>query len=540
MALAGEPMAGEFAEAQRLIRERSADLSGESLTIVGEAAQALRSTKLSDDERLAAALAEPVAAAMEGPWARQHVSSAASRVFVDRSLAGFGSWYELFPRSYGGFQGTAERLVAVAEMGFDIVYLPPIHPIGHTARKGVGGSLEAGPGDPGSPWAIGNEHGGHDAVNPELGTMEDFEELVARAKSLGLEIALDYALQCSPDHPWVKEHPEWFTHRADGTIAYAENPPKKYQDIVPINFWPHKETHRVALWNACADILRTWIDRGVKVFRVDNPHTKPVAFWEWCIGEIRKVHPDVIFLAEAFTRPKMMAKLAEIGFSQSYTYFTWRTGAEELADYGREVNDSPTADYMRPNFWPTTPDILSGPLRRGPRSAFAVRAVLAATMSPNYGIYSGYELGENEPASDTNEEFMRSEKYEVKVRSFSDATSLAPLLAVLNQTRRRHRCLQRLGGFWPVGSANPDIFAFARADWDMEDIVLVAVNLNYHGISETTLDIDLDALGLPSDRALEAHDELSGERYIWEGRHPYLKLDPATRPAHVISLRPLP
>ncbi|MGH3849681.1 MAG: maltotransferase domain-containing protein, partial [Pseudonocardiaceae bacterium] len=355
-----------------------------------------------------------------------------TKIWVDRQRAASGAWYELFPRSVGGFLGACDRLPAVAAMGFDVVYLPPIHPIGTTARKGRNNTLVATLEDPGSPWAIGSSVGGHTAVEPALGTIEDFDLLVSNARDLGLEIALDYALQCSPDHPWVGEHPEWFHRRSDGSIRYAENPPKRYEDIFPINFWPDAPGARSALWEACADILRYWISHGVAIFRVDNPHTKPMAFWEWLIPEIQAAHPEVIFLAEAFTRPKMMAKLAEIGFSQSYTYFTWRTTKAELRSYAEEVCLGPTADYMRPNFWPTTPDILAGPLRDGPMAAFALRLVLAATLVTSFGIYSGFEIGENLPAADTNEEYFDSEKYRVQARTFDRADSLVALITSVN------------------------------------------------------------------------------------------------------------
>ena len=307
-------------------------------------------------------------------------------------------------------------------MGFDVLYLPPVHPIGRSFRKGKNNSLETVPGDPGSPWAIGSEEGGHTSLHPDLGDFDDFDFLVETATGQGVEVALDYALQCSPDHPWVKEHPEWFHHRPDGTIAYAENPPKKYQDIYPLNFWPAVEADRVALWEACKGIVDFWADRGIRIFRVDNPHTKPFAFWEWLIKALRRERPDLVLLAEAFTRPKLMARLAEIGFSQSYTYFTWRVGQygpEGLRTYVEELAHGPLADYMRPNFWPNTPDILSGPLRDGPPAAFALRYILASTLAPSYGVYGGYELCENAPASPDNEEYLGSEKYEIKERNFS-------------------------------------------------------------------------------------------------------------------------
>jgi starch synthase (maltosyl-transferring) len=504
-------------------------------TVLTAAAATLRDETRPVEDRLAAARTEAVEAACTGPLSPAEATiSEGWPLFVDRALGGCSAWYELFPRSVGGFAGVVDQLPRIAAMGFDVLYLPPIHPIGHTARKGRGNTLVAGPDDPGSPWAIGGPEGGHEAIHPDLGTLEDFTRLVEAARAHGIEVALDYALQCSPDHPWLDAHPEWFRHRADGSIAYAENPPKKYQDIVPLEFWPEREADRVALWEACLGILETWINRGVTVFRVDNPHTKPVAFWAWLIGELRAAHPEVVLLAEAFTRPPMMAKLAEVGFTQSYTYFTWRTSAAELAAYGTELATGPAADYLRPNLWPNTPDILSGPLRRGPRAAFALRAVLAATMSPNWGIYSGYELGENEPASETNEEYADSEKYALRPRDFDDPSSIAPLLSTLNQLRRRHPALQRLAGLAPMSSNNPAILAYGRATHDRSDVVLVVVNLDPEQVQEATLGLDLAWLGVDSGQAYVVADELAGVSYTWEGPSPYVRLDPAVAPAHVL------
>ncbi|MGH9180522.1 MAG: alpha-1,4-glucan--maltose-1-phosphate maltosyltransferase, partial [Acidimicrobiales bacterium] len=348
--------------------------------------------------------------------------------------------------------------------------------------------------------------------------------------------ALDYALQCSPDHPWVGEHPEWFHHRPDGSIAYAENPPKKYQDIYPINFWPPAEADRLALWQACKHIFDVWIDRGVGIFRVDNPHTKPLAFWAWAIAAVQADHPDVLFLAEAFTRPKMMAKLAEVGFSQGYTYFTWRTAAGELRAYTEELARGPAADYMRPNLWPTTPDILAGPLRNGPPAAFRQRLVLAATMSPSYGIYSGYELCENQPASPDNEEFLHSEKYEIRRRSYDHDGSLVPLITRLNQARRRHPALQRLRTIAFHGSNNPAVLAYSKHTDDRTDVVLVVVSLDPWATQEALLDVDLGLLGLPWDQPFGAHDELSGQTFSWVGPHPFVRLSP-DEGAHLLHLR---
>jgi starch synthase (maltosyl-transferring) len=422
-------------------------------------------------------------------------------------------------------------------MGFDVVYLPPVHPIGRSHRKGRNNTLDPGPDDPGSPWAIGSPEGGHTAIERSLGTFEDFDNFVATTRDLGMEVALDYALQCSPDHPWVTEHPEWFHHRPDGSIRYAENPPKKYQDIFPINFWPAEPGAREALWQACKDIVDFWIGHGVRIFRVDNPHTKPLAFWEWLIPAIQAEHPDVLFLAEAFTRPKMMAKLAEVGFSQSYTYFTWRTTKYELREYLEEICLGPKADFMRPNFWPNTPDILSGPLRNGPPSAFAVRLALAATMVPSYGIYSGYELCENEPASPANEEYLYSEKYEIKHRDWHQPGTLRPYVTRLNEIRRRHPAFAELRNIWFHHSNNDQILAYSKRTDDRSDVMLMVVNLDPHNPQADTLWLDLDELGMPADRPFLAHDELTGETYTWEGAAPYVFLHPSRQPAHLLHLR---
>nr|MBA2625522.1 alpha-1,4-glucan--maltose-1-phosphate maltosyltransferase [Acidimicrobiia bacterium] len=402
---------------------------------------------------------------------------------------------------------------------------------------GRDGTLTAGPGDPGSPWAIGGPDGGHTAVAPELGTLDDLDDLVAEARGLGMEVALDYALQCSPDHPWVRAHPEWFTTRPDGSIKTAENPPKRYQDIYPIDFWPAAEVDRRALWGACRDVLRFWVERGIRTFRVDNPHTKPLAFWAWVIPEIKAASPDVLFLAEAFTRPKLMAKLAEVGFSTSYTYFTWRTGKAELAEYVTELSRSPSADVLRPMFWPNTPDILSGPLRHGSPGAFRLRLVLAATLVPAYGIYSGYELCENEPASDTNEEYRHSEKYEIKRRDWGAPGSLAPFIGRVNAIRRAHPALQALRGTTFHASSNDRVLAYSRRAGNGTDVVLCVVNLDPDGVQEDTLGLDLGALGIGDDEPFDVHDELTGETFAWRGATPYVRLDPAVAPGHVLAVR---
>jgi starch synthase (maltosyl-transferring) len=460
-------------------------------------------------------------------------------LWVDRERALVGAWYELFPRSEGGLAATAKRVPAVAAMGFDVLYLPPIHPIGRTGRKGANNTLNAGVDDPGSPWAIGSPEGGHTAIDPGLGTEEDFSLLVDTLAGHGMEVALDYALQCSPDHPWVTGHPEWFHRRPDGSIAFAENPPKKYQDIFPVNLWPKRRKDRLALWDACKAIVDFWLARGVRIFRVDNPHTKPFAFWEWLIPAVQAEHPDVIFLAEAFTRPKSMAKLAEVGFSQSYTYFTWRTqqhGEEGLWAYLEELAHGPKADYMRPNFWPNTPDILSGPLRKGTPAAFASRLILAATMSPSYGVYRGYEYLENEPASDSNEEYLHSEKYEIRARPWDPPAPLVPLITRLNEIRRAHPAMRWLRNVHLHPTDNPAVIAYSKSTGD--DVLLMVVNLDPLGPEAATLDLDLGALGLAADQPYVAEDLLTGDVYSWSGAKPWVWLDaPAGRVAHILAIR---
>ena len=537
---AGLDVATELEEGALLFERLASHLPPPRRALVSDAALALRRTDDPVERRLNAGLDDAVAAAAAGvPLPEDVVSALPVEVWVDRPKARFSAWYELFPRSEGGLQGATKRLAAVVEMGFDVVYLPPIHPIGRSARKGRDNVLVAAPGDVGSPWAIGSVEGGHTAVHPELGTLRDFEDFVTEANSLGMEVALDYALQCAPDHPWVREHPEWFHHRPDGSIKFAENPPKQYQDIYPINFWPPREEDRRALWDACRGILDHWIGAGVRIFRVDNPHTKPMAFWADLIPALQAEHPDVIFLAEAFTRPKVMAKLAEVGFSQSYTYFTWRTSKAELTEYVTELSQGPLADYMRPNFWPNTPDILAEPLRHGNPAAFRLRLLLAATLVPNYGLYSGYELFENIPQSEANEEYLNSEKYEVKSRDWERPDSLAPFITRVNQIRRAHPALQQLRGTRFHWSNKDSILVYSRATADLTDVILVVVNLDPGHWQEDTLYLDLDALGLDPAEPFEAADLLTGATYSWQGAAHYVRLDPPDQPGHVLHLRPV-
>ena len=531
---------------------RRRGLSAAARTVLREAVVGLEDTTRPPLARLAAGLAAEVRAVLEERPVREHVT--ASPVYplrVDRELALAGAWYEMFPRSEGAhrdprtgrwvsgtFATAAERLPAIAEMGFDVVYLTPVHPIGTTFRKGRNNSLTAGPDDPGSPYAIGSREGGHDAIHPELGTFEDFDRFVARARELGLEVALDLALQCSPDHPWVTEHPEWFSRRADGTIAYAENPPKKYQDIYPLNFDNDPE----GIYAEIRRVVQLWIDHGVTLFRVDNPHTKPLSFWERLLADVRADHPEVIFLSEAFTRPAMMLTLAKIGFHQSYTYFTWRNTKAELEEYLQRVAGDEGA-WLRPAFWPTTHDILTPYMQHGGVAGFAVRAVLAATGAPTWGIYSGYELVEN-VARPGVEEQIDNEKYEFKPRDWSRAEEIgiSRLLGVLNRIRREHPALRRLRNLAVHGSSNDQILVFSRrvaaehSPTGREDTMIVVVNLDPHHTQEATVYLDMAALGLPHDAAFAAHDELSGRTFPWHAT-PYVRLDPYEQVAHVIHVR---
>jgi starch synthase (maltosyl-transferring) len=447
-------------------------------------------------------------------------------LIVDRERARFGSWYELFPRSWGGFAGVEEQLPKLAELGFDVAYFPPIHPIGHTHRKGRNNTLEAAPGDPGSPWAIGGPEGGHTAINPELGTIEDFDRLVAGAEELGLDIALDFAIQCSPDHPWLDEHPEWFHRRPDGTLKYAENPPKRYQDIYNVNF---DSEDWEGLWLALRDVVLFWVGHGVKAFRVDNPHTKPIPFWEWLIREVQSAHPDVIFLSEAFTRPAPMSTLAKAGFSQSYTYFTWKNAKGELVEFMNDLTQSELPEFYRPNFFANTPDILHAFLQNGGRPAFEARLVLAATLSPSYGIYSGFESCENVPAHEGSEEYLNSEKYEVKQRTLDGP--LLPLVARLNEIRRENEALQWLDNLTFVETENAELLAFVKRRG--KNTVFVIVNLDPAQPQEGVAIVPA-ALGLPP--TFRVRDLLDDMPYTWHVGRNYIRLEPGERQAHVLRV----
>ncbi|WP_381555111.1 alpha-1,4-glucan--maltose-1-phosphate maltosyltransferase [Streptomyces eurythermus] len=530
-------------EGARLYERAAAGVPEAERGPVLDAVAALRDRDRPAAWRLASALAPEVDEVLARYPLRELVTASDPMpLLVERERALYGSWYEFFPRSegtaerpHGTFRTAARRLKAIADMGFDVVYLPPVHPIGTTHRKGPNNSLTAGPDDVGVPWAIGSPEGGHDAVHPALGTLEDFDHFVAEAGRLGLEVALDFALQCSPDHPWVEKHPEWFHHRPDGSIAYAENPPKKYQDIYPLAF----DADMDGLVAETLRILRHWMAHGVRVFRVDNPHTKPVVFWERVIAGINRTDPDVIFLAEAFTRPAMMHTLAQIGFQQSYTYFTWRNGKQELTEYLTELTGEAAA-YMRPNFFANTPDILPAYLQHGGRPAFEVRAVLAATLSPAWGIYSGYELCENTPLREGAEEYLDSEKYQLKPRDWEAAEregrTIAPLITRLNTIRRRHVALQRLRNLHFHHADQDAVLVYSKRTGT--DTVVVVVNLDPHHTQEATVSLDMPRLGLDWHESVPVRDELTGETYHW-GRANYVRLEPGHRPAHVFTvLRP--
>jgi starch synthase (maltosyl-transferring) len=538
----------ELEEGAQLL-ERAADSMPKriaGIAVVRAAAKALRDTKRPPQARLAHALDPSVAAALDEHPLRDLVTAyGPNPLRVERKRALFGSWYELFPRSEGAtistdgtvhsgtFRSAAKRFPAIAAMGFDVVYLPPIHPIGRQHRKGPNNTLTPGPSDPGSPWAIGSADGGHDAIHPDLGDERDFAHLVSTARKHDLEIALDLALQAAPDHPWVTEHPEWFTARADGSIAYAENPPKKYQDIYPIDF----DRDPDGLYAEILRIVQLWISRDVRIFRVDNPHTKPVNFWQRLIAEINAQDPDVIFLAEAFTRPAMMRALAEVGFQQSYTYFTWRTGRDELIEYFTELS-GPASAYMRPNVFTNTPDILHEYLQYGGPAAFAIRAALAATLSPTWGVYAGYELFEHVAVRPGSEEYLDSEKYQIRIRDWEGAElsgmTLAPFITSLNNIRRSHPALQQLRNLTFHLSSTDRLIAYSKRDND--DVVLTVVALDPHGVCEGVVTLDMAALGLGPDENFVVSDELSGATYTWTSEN-FVRLDPRDRAAHIFTVR---
>ena len=546
---AGQDVSLELLEGAALVDaavDRTAD------TRASERVLTILSTLQGGDDlapRIAAALSDELATFMAARPDRSQ-STRYDRVLpvvVDRERARFGSWYEMFPRSAGTdptrsatFAEAANMLPYVASMGFDVLYLPPIHPIGRSFRKGPNNTLTAAPNDPGSPWAIGSEEGGHTAVEPGLGTLADFDGFVAAAAAQGLEIALDIAFQVSPDHPYVREHPDWFRRRSDGSIKYAENPPKKYQDIYPLNF--ESDDWR-GLWHELKGIFEFWIQHGVRIFRVDNPHTKPFGFWEWALAELTRQYPDTIFLSEAFTRPKVMKYLAKIGFSQSYSYFTWRNTKDEIVEYFTELTQTPVREYFRPNLFANTPDILHAYLQRGGRAAFQIRLVLAATIGASYGIYSGFELAENVPIRNGSEEYIDSEKYQIRVRDYKRADSLAELISQINAIRRTHPALQHDWGLSFHRTDNGDLLAYSKRSADGRDLILVVVNLDPVNMQHGFVQLPLVAWGLTPHATIEVVDLLSTEHYFWRGEWNYIRLDPQDRVAHILHVQlptPLP
>ena len=525
-----------------LIEKAAARSSGQDGDLLREAVQKYRGADASEYAR--EIVRDDGLASLMAKWDGRHfaVASEELSIVVDRFRARFGAWYELFPRSCSdqtGAHGTlgdcANRLAYVASMGFDVVYLPPIHPIGVSYRKGKNNAVNADDGSPGSPWAIGSRVGDHCSIHPELGTIEDFRALLERARGLGLEVAMDLAFQCSPDHPWVHEHPEWFLHRPDGSIQYAENPPKKYQDIYPIDF----ETERWSeLWHELKGVVDYWVETGIRFFRVDNPHTKAFSFWEWLITVTKERYPDVLFLAEAFTRPKVMYRLAKLGFSQSYNYFPWRNRKAELVDYFRELTQTDVREYFRANLWPNTPDILTEYLQYGGRPAFQVRLVLAATLGATYGIYGpAFELGEHQAAEPGREEYLNSEKYEIRNWNLDDPWSLRDFITRVNRVRRENPALQQDGTLRFHQVDNENLIAYSKTSDDKSNAVVVVVNLDPHHRQSGWLDLDLAELGVPAEANYQMHDQLSDARFLWRGPRNFVELDPGVVPAQIFRVR---
>ncbi len=534
---AGQKLALEAEEGRLMIAEAAARSRGAIKTALSAILAGWQA--LPDEDRITLLLAPETAEAMAAADGHAHLAQSPSlRVDVERKRAGFASWYELFPRSQGeeGRHGTLRGVIAqlprIQAMGFDVLYMTPIHPIGATNRKGRNNALRAGPGDVGSSYAIGSEAGGHDAIHPELGTIEDFRALNEAARAAGMELALDIAVQMSPDHPWLKEHPDWFSRRPDGSMRYAENPPKKYEDIVNPDFYADK-----ALWIALRDVFLFWVKEGVRIFRVDNPHTKPLPFWEWLIADIRKDHPDVIFLAEAFTRPKLMYRLAQIGFNESYTYFTWRNSKKELTDYLTELSTRPVSDFFRPHFFVNTPDINPPFLQTGGRPAFLIRAALAATLSGLWGLYSGYEICEAEPLPG-REEYKDSEKYELKWRDYGAAGNIAAEIAQLNALRRAEPHLQSHLGVSFYNAFNDNILYYAKTAPGRQDRILVAVNLDPHHVQECDFELPLWEWKLPDHESLAVEDLLHGHKFTWTGKIQRLRLEPG-QPYAIWRIQPV-
>ena len=541
---AGQDLALEFLIGAELVLETAGRASGADAQQLRRAAERLKDSGAGQQERFEFAEGEE----MRQLVARHPDRSGATnygrelRVDVDRERARFSSWYEMFPRSctenaarHGTFKDCVKRLDYVAGMGFDVLYLPPIHPIGEVERKGKNNTTTPSPDDTGSPWAIGSKLGGHKAIHPQLGTLEDFRELLAKTKERGMEIALDLAFQCAPDHPYVREHREWFRTRPDGTVQYAENPPKKYQDIYPVNF----ETEQFAeLREELKSVVFYWIEQGVRIFRVDNPHTKPYAFWEWLIAEVRKTHPDVLFLSEAFTRPKVMYRLAKLGFTQSYTYFAWRNTKWDLTQYFTELTQTEVKEFFRPNLWPNTPDILTEYLQFGGRPAFAIRLCLAATLGANYGIYGpAFELFENRALRPGSEEYLDSEKYQIRAWDIDRADSLKDLIARINRIRKENAALQSDASLRFHSVDNEQLIAYSKTSAAPANIIVAVVNLDPHHTQSGWVDLRLDMLEIDPHQEYQVHDLVTGARYLWQGSRNYVELNPHVMPAHIFRVR---
>jgi starch synthase (maltosyl-transferring) len=540
---AGQAVPIELLLGTQLIEEAAAQATGEDAQILREWAGRLREAK-DKPEGAAIALEEGLLEVIRRYPVRQFASRFDEQLVatVDREKARFSTWYEVFPRScapeagrHGTFRDCELWLPYIASMGFDVVYLPPIHPIGRDFRKGKNNSPNPSPTDVGSPWAIGSAEGGHKSIHPNLGTLADFKHFVWAAEKQGLEVAIDIAFQCAPDHPYVREHAEWFRKRPDGTIQYAENAPKKYQDIYPLDF---ESSEWRAVWEELKGVFEYWIDQGVRIFRVDNPHTKPFSFWEWAIGGIKARHPEVLFLAEAFTKPAVMSRLSKLGFSQSYTYFTWRNTKQEITKYFSELVETDVGEYFRPSLWPNTPDILAGFLQLGKRPAFMVRLTLAATLGASYGIYGpAFELCENTPFQAGSEEYLNSEKYELKHRDLLSAGSLRDFIARINQIRKENPALQTNRSLRFHETDNPELICYSKTTDDLSDVIVVIVNLDCFHAQTGWVDLDLSVLGLDADQTFRVHDLLGQGEYVWHGSRNYVALTPESLPSHILRVR---
>jgi starch synthase (maltosyl-transferring) len=540
---ASQDVSVDLLEGAQLISEASQHATKRDAHTMQGWAESLRSAEVSQSARTRLALSKKVATIMAKYPDKQFATTYPQELVlvVDRGRVRFSAWYEMFPRSctsepgrHGTFKDCEARLPYISAMGFDVLYFPPIHPIGITNRKGKNNAPTAVPDDPGTPWAIGSNEGGHKAVHPQLGTLEDFRRLMAKARDYGIEIALDLAYQCSPDHPYVREYPEWFQWRPDGTVQFAENPPKKYQDIYPLEF---ETDNWRELWEELKSVALFWIEQGVRIFRVDNPHTKPFAFWEWLIGEVKRDYPEVIFLAEAFTRPKIMYRLAKLGFSQSYTYFTWRNTKWEFTQYFTELTQTDVHEYFRPNLWPNTPDILSDYLRNGGRPAFMTRLVLAATFGANYGIYGpAFELCENRRKDTVSEEYLNSEKYEIKHWDTENPDSLKGFIAQVNRIRRENHALQSDLSLRFHAIDNDQLICYSKQTEDLSNVILVVVNLDYRYKQSGWTDLSLETLGLNPDQDYQVHDLLTDVRYPWHGPRNYVEINSQNIPAHIFRV----